>query len=290
MQRRDAVDRSIGIGAPLQQEVGECDLPDDDRVGQRVRSVGSGLVHAGPRGEQDAGGLDVAVAGGGDQRRERLPRSGMDIGAPLDQRADDVPVAPGDRPHQRRLVGGGGGRVDVGPAGEQRPHDVEAAGARGCHQRRQAVRLRRVGIRPGGEEPPDHRHARVLARPGQRRHAVIVRGVHVGADAEEQIDRFAVVPVGRPEQRRRAIGPCGVHVELLAGEQPAQTGGVALCHRLHEAQVRFGGRRAAGRCREKDETQAGETLRQDAHSAPPAFGSVRISIGDAAHVGNLRFW
>ena len=214
----------------------------------------------------------------------------MHIGAPLDQRADDVPVPPGDRPHQRRLVGGGGGRVDVGPAGEQRPHDVEAAGARGRHQRRQAVRLRRVRIRPGGEEPLDHRRARVLARPGERRHAVIVRRVHVGAGAEEQLDRLAVVPVGRPEQRRRAIGPRGVHVELLVGEQPAQAGGVALRHRLHEAQVRPAAAAAAGRCREEDETQAGETLRQDTHSAPPAFGSVRRSIlGDSPHVGNFRF-
>ena len=177
VQRRDAVDRPVRIGAPLQQKVGECDLPDDDRVGQRMRSVRTGLVHAGSRGEQQLGRLDVAVAGGGDQRRERLPRSGMHVGAPA-RRARGR--RRGGRPATAHIsavswVAAVAASTSAPPESSARTTSRLPVRARRSSAASGPFAWGRVRIRPGGEESLDHRHARVLARPGERRHAVIVR-------------------------------------------------------------------------------------------------------------------
>ena len=96
------------------------------------------------------------------------------------------------------------------PCREQGLDRVEAARARGNHQRRQAVGLGGAGVRARGEEPVHQGVARVLAGPRERRHAVVVGGIGVGAGGEQQLDGRRVVPVGgpraAPSRRRRA--PC----------------------------------------------------------------------------------
>ena len=68
MQRRDAVDCTIRIGALLEQKVGERALPGEDCKRQRMRAVRSGVIDACACGKQDLRRLDVAVLGGSDQR------------------------------------------------------------------------------------------------------------------------------------------------------------------------------------------------------------------------------
>ena len=156
----DAVDRPIGIGALRQQEVGERALPDDDRVGQRMRAIGSGVVDARSPPRAGPGAVSMSPFRAAAISGENACRGCGCTSAP---RSTSVRTTsrcrPATGPHQRRLVGGGGGGVDLGAAGQQGPHDIQTARARGRHQRRQSVRLR-----PRSDSPPP----RAVARPSAR--------------------------------------------------------------------------------------------------------------------------
>ena len=161
----------------------------DDRLAARAQ-VGPGL-------DEDTGHRGMSLGGREDQRREPARRRRGHIGAP----------------------------------GEQRPDDIDVTGTRREQQRCFAVRPREIRIGPRLEQRLHHRGATVRAGQHERCHTEVVRGVRVGTGLNQPPRRRHVVPMRRPRQRRGTICPGDVHVDPFI-QQHARSRGVLPLHRL----------------------------------------------------------
>ena len=229
----------IGIGAALQKDLGEPRVAAHRRQDQRAVAVRRRVVHVGAGVQQEAGRVDVPVAGGEQQRREaagvevlgarrarRAPQSGAaelargrraraDVGAVGEEHARDVGMPRGRGPHHRGLASGRLRGVDVRPVIEEGLDRGRVARVRAPHEQRLAGVQSAVGARPGREQPLDD--ARVPAGAGdpQRGGAEVVLRVHVRAGVDQRFQSRRVVPVRGPVQRGRPVGLRNVDVEPL---------------------------------------------------------------------------
>ena len=165
VQRGDAVDRGHSDRRPARAGTARTrPAPLHDRIRQHVRAVGAGLVHAAPAAISSLGHLDVAVARREHQRREALGRRRRTSAPPSMSVRDDLAYGRCASAHISAVAFASvGRRVDVGAARQERLDDLDVAGARRDHQRRQAARLRAVRIGAGAEQLVHHRRAGVLA-------------------------------------------------------------------------------------------------------------------------------
>ena len=252
----------VGVGAALNQELAQPVVPVVRRGQQRRPAVFGRLVHVGAGVEQDPCRLEIAFAGGKDQRCQPAA-------AGTNQAGDDhVGVV---RVRRRRRCGSrlrrgrglrrtglrlpGAGLVGGGLTTGGRRHGVlgrpRAAGAehaaepeRDLHALRRFVfELLLVGPagRGGGGVAP----LRVADRRGvdARRHVIAgetgrtaVCG-DVGAELDERLDRRRVALLRRPHQRRRAAQLLfRIHVGA-GGDEQLDGVGPAIARRVHHQRL-----------------------------------------------------
>ena len=256
----------VRVGAPLEQGGHELAVPAVRRHHQGARPVGGGVVDVGPGVEEPARHRRVAVASREEQRRETADLRLLGVGAvaapelavaqlglqppaddeparartrrhvraSVDQELHDVGVAPGGRPHERRLLLERFAGVGVGAGVEEAPHRLGVTGAGAGHENGLAGLDRRAGVGAGREQQPDHAGVAVIAGEGERGHAEIVRGRRVGAGVGQPARRLEVVVVGGPVQRRRAVELGCVHVDAVRPHPPLRAGATiaGTCCRL----------------------------------------------------------
>ena len=219
----------VRIGAALQQVRGERALTAEGREGEGRRPGRGRVLHVGAAVEQDSRRRDAAVPRREQQRREPAPvphdalvvlrsvgalgvhhprahrRAGLDLRPVAHEDGGDVVVTLRHRPHQRGLAARPLGRVHVGPGGDEGPHAVRGAGPGRGHDRRLALRQRRVRVRAGREEPLDHRRAAVLGREPEGGRAELVGGVDGGPLREQQPRDGQIVAERGPVQGGGAV-------------------------------------------------------------------------------------
>ena len=148
MQRRPSLAVGVRIGAAIEQDRRQLVVRVDDRErsGRWCRRAASRYVGAGI--EQRPGRVDMSAAHGEQERREHAAlRARLDVGAGLDQQPDDRRRGSRRPPTSARVCPFHSSlRVDVGAVGQQHLDRRHVAGARRRHQRRLAVRQRRVGV------------------------------------------------------------------------------------------------------------------------------------------------
>ena len=231
VQRRAPGAVVVGVGAPVQQEQrhlfvqavdrheqrSRVGLGDEPRAGVRVAADAfwRGIVDVGARGQQQPGGVEVALLGGEQQGGELVGGTCLDRGAELDQDARDRGVVLCHRQHQGRLSQRGFGGVRVGSRSQEEPNDIHTAHVGGGHQRGLAVAACRVDVGTCREQGLDNGDAAVDTGQRQGGHAVVVVDVHVGAGRNQLRDQVGRIAMRGPVQRGRAIAVAGVRVDIV---------------------------------------------------------------------------
>ena len=164
------------------------------------------LVHADAALEQHLGHLDVAVAGGEQQRRESSLRGFVDRRAGVDEQPH-LRMSFGDRPHQRRLAGD----AAPWPSGPRRPRAAHSPLRRGRSAPRSSAASRRsgrgIGLRSGPQQRADDGGVAVAAGERERRDAEGRGHVGVGLGADQRRTRSAS---SRSTAQCRAVVPSGI--------------------------------------------------------------------------------
>ncbi|ROW08370.1 hypothetical protein VMCG_03265 [Cytospora schulzeri] len=194
--------REVGVGAPVEQELGEVEALDAD-----------GLDHG-------ARALAVLAVG---------------VAAVVEQEVDDgLGRLAVDGPHQDRVVVGHDA-VRVAAVHEEELHQVELPVEHGQRQRRVAVRARaQVRVRAVLDEHLGALEEAHLGGLEEGRAVVLVKGVGVGAEEEQEPDRLGVaVDYGLPEEVDLLEG-VGRHAPV---EQLLDDAVVPLLHRLRQGHL-----------------------------------------------------
>ena len=293
VQRAVAGAVRVGVGAAGEQELRQPRMAAHDGQRQRAVAVGAGLVDVGARVEQQAGGVDAAVArreqqrgeppgvevlGAGRARRAaesraaELPpgdRAGVDGRPVLQQHGGDVRLPVRGGPHQGGLPVLRLGGVDLGAVLDERPRRRGVARRRAAHERRLTGQKPAVRIRAGRQQPLDDLGVAARARHPQGRGAEFVRRVDVGAGVDQPVHRAQGVPVRRPVQRRRAVTLRRVDVRALV-QQGADPGPVAVLRRVGEPAVGTAlGRAGRPRAAQHRHGRQPDTPLPDGHEHPP---------------------
>jgi hypothetical protein len=195
VQRGVAGASRVHVGAMFDEQRRELAVAAVRGDDQRARAVGRDVGRLRAGAQQDAAGFQVALTRGEQERREAAeinrrhpaalvaiaepvagvhnarPHLGarLNVGAGLDERANDRGVSVRHGPHQgglpvRELL-----RADVGAAADERLDHRHVAGARRGHQRRLAAGQLDVRVGARANQDFDHRRAAVLACQCQRR-------------------------------------------------------------------------------------------------------------------------
>ena len=167
------------------------------------------------------------------QRRESAGRGSVHDGASLEQQVHDGDVVLGGGPHQRGLAPPGIHRIDVGPAGQQRPDRGDAAGTRAGEDRRLPGR-RQMRIRVRVQQARDHGGGGVGAGERERGGSVPVDGVGLRAGVEQQGRQLGVAAIGRPVQRGGAVDLRGIHVDAFPLQQARDRRAVTVARQLRQ--------------------------------------------------------
>jgi hypothetical protein len=182
----------VGVGTKVEQQVGDVEpiVGDGDDGGRCVIAVLEIQIRA-PL-DQGLNGVFVAIACRPHQRGEatrrvirvtsvgnlRELRLYVRLGAGLKQRAHDLGMTLGRRPHQRGLLLVGVHTVDVGALGEEQAHRIDPARTRSGHQRGLLVEwLLHIGA--ASEQGFDDGHLARAACLQQRGHPVTVCDVRL---------------------------------------------------------------------------------------------------------------
>ena len=254
----------VRVRPVLEQDHRQSAVAANDRDVQRRGAVRRRRVHVGPRRDEVADEGRIVLAGGNQQRREAALRSGLDLGAVLEQGPRRGRMSPARRPHEGGLAVPRLGRGGVGAVGQEHAHRLDRAGPGAGHDRRLSRAARPVRVGPRRQQPGHRRRGGVVARQTERRHPVVVGRVDGGAGPDEQVDELDRVVVRRPVQRRRAVGLDRVDVGAPADQRPRRFG-VLRTHRRNQGAAVVVGRRRRRR-RRRDE----QARRQPApRSRPP---------------------
>jgi hypothetical protein len=158
------------------------------------------------------------------------------IGFRVEQRFDNVCVALGGGPHERRLLLIGVGRVDVRACFEQQPDGFGVTRVRCRHQRGLALAVGNLEVASGPEQRLDDRRSAGAAGLKQRCDAVLIRCVRLGAGRDQGLRHREIGLIGGPEKRRRSITSGFVDVNAL-GNQCADGGNVTFLGSFNESAV-----------------------------------------------------
>jgi hypothetical protein len=183
--------------------------------------------------------------------KSNFVRLRLDVRTALDERLHCVQVPVDRGPHQRRLLTGGLGGVDVRAVAEQDLDDVGGAGARRGHQRGHAAVGGAFDIGPGLEETFDD--SRVTADAGERqwRDAVAIAGVRMCSCRQERIDQVEGAAIRGIVQRRGPVGLLRIDVHARL-EERADGVEVAVRGGLRDRRSLRGRRVGCGRERKRD--------------------------------------
>ena len=231
MERRESCPPIVWIGAGVDQRDRELEVTVLHREQQRARALADRLVQGGASGlalaalqrrvhidarlQKRAHHVDVPLTHGKEERRESGIERRVDVGAGVDQCADDGGVSLGRCPHQGGLPAPLT-RVVSGAARQERVHRLEISGSRRHHEDGLPALHRGVRIGAGGQQQLHDAAAPVRARHRQRRHAVAVHGVDVGARSHQQRRGLRIIVIRGPVQRGRSVDLGGVHVDAAS--------------------------------------------------------------------------
>ena len=224
--------------------------------------------------EKRAHHIHAAFAHGKEEWGESRFDCRVDVGAGLDERADDGIVAFGRSPHQRRLPAPLA-HVVFGAVDEERFHRLDVPGAGSQHQNGFAALHRGVRIRAGRQQQLDDAGAAVGARHRKRRHAVAVQRVDVGAGSYQQRSRRRIILIRGPVQGRRSVDLSGVHIDARL-EKRAHARRVASLDGVCERRA-FGG-----------QSQPGDAEHQENKSAQSSAMHVRLPQVTYSVTGSKR--
>ena len=158
----------VRVGASVEKPCGQLEVAVGHRDQKRRRSGADGAaarqrtapldrlawrrrVHVDTRPEQRLHHVDPSFAHGEQERREAGVQGRVGLRADLEQQFDDLQVALGGRPHERRLAPLGFAEVDVGAGLVERFDHLDPAGPRRGHEDRLAAREHRVGVGSRGQ-------------------------------------------------------------------------------------------------------------------------------------------